>query len=56
MHGNLRSNQRAVPDEVARRVHERLGVARVVLRLPPRGRDEVLPALDRFAAVQARSR
>ena len=36
--------------------YERLGVKRVVLRLPPRGRDEVLPALDRFAALQARSR
>ena len=36
--------------------YERLGVARVVFRLPPRGRDEVLPALDRFAAIQARAR
>jgi probable F420-dependent oxidoreductase len=36
--------------------YERLGVTRVVFRLPPRGRDEVLPALDRFAAIQARSR
>ena len=36
--------------------YERLGVTRVVLRLPPRERDEVLPALDRFAAIQARSR
>ena len=36
--------------------YERLGVTRVVLRLPPRQRDEVLPALDRFAALQARSR
>jgi probable F420-dependent oxidoreductase len=36
--------------------YQRLGVSRVVLRLPPRSRDEVLPALDRFAALQARSR
>jgi probable F420-dependent oxidoreductase len=36
--------------------YERLGVKRCVLRLPPRGRDEVLPALDRFAALQACSR
>jgi probable F420-dependent oxidoreductase len=36
--------------------YQRLGVARCVFRLPPRGRDEVLPALDRFAAIQARSR
>lgn len=35
--------------------YERLGVARCVLRLPPRGRDEVLPALDRFAKLLARN-
>ena len=35
--------------------YERLGVARCVLRLPPRGRDEVLPALDRFAKLLAHS-
>lgn len=34
--------------------YQRLGVARCVLRLPPRGRDEVLPALDRFAEHMAR--
>jgi alkanesulfonate monooxygenase SsuD/methylene tetrahydromethanopterin reductase-like flavin-dependent oxidoreductase (luciferase family) len=33
-----------------------VGVSRVVLRLPPRGRDEVMPALDRFAALQDRNR
>jgi probable F420-dependent oxidoreductase len=46
----------AVGDDAEIAEYERLGVSRVVLRLPPRGRDEVLPALDRFAAVQARAR
>jgi probable F420-dependent oxidoreductase len=36
--------------------YQRLGVSRVVLRLPPRARDEVMPVLDRFAALQERSR
>ena len=36
--------------------YERLGVSRVVFRLPPRGREEVLPALDRFAAILTRAR
>jgi probable F420-dependent oxidoreductase len=36
--------------------YERLGVSRVVFRLPPKSRDEVLPALDRYAAIMARSR
>jgi probable F420-dependent oxidoreductase len=41
-------------DEIAE--YRRLGVARCVLRLPPRERDAVLPELDRFAALAARSR
>jgi probable F420-dependent oxidoreductase len=36
--------------------YQRLGVSRVVLRLPPRARDEVMPVLDKFAALQERSR
>jgi probable F420-dependent oxidoreductase len=36
--------------------YQRLGVARCVFRLPPHPRDEVLPALDRFAALMQRSR
>jgi hypothetical protein len=29
-----------------------LGVARVIFALPPRGRDDVLPLLDRYAAAR----
>ena len=36
--------------------YQRLGVSRVVLRLPPRTRDEVMPVLDRFAALKDRNR
>jgi probable F420-dependent oxidoreductase len=43
-------------DEAEIAEYQRLGVDRCVFRLPPRQRDEVLPALDRFVAVMERSR
>ncbi len=44
----------ALGDDAEIAEYQRLGVARCVLRLPPRQRDEVLPVLDRFAALVAR--
>ncbi len=46
----------ALGDEAEMAEYQRLGVDRCVFRLPPRGRDEVLPALDRFVGVMERSR
>ncbi len=46
----------ALGDEEEIELNQRLGVARTVFRLPPRPRDEALPALDRFTALIERSR
>ena len=43
-------------DESELALYQQLGVARVVFRLPPKGRDDVLPVLDRFAKVMERFR
>jgi hypothetical protein len=43
-------------DEAEIDLYQKLGVDRVVLRLPPRQRDEVLPVLDRYGPLIERAR
>jgi hypothetical protein len=43
-------------DEAEIELYQSLGVDRVVLRLPPRQRDEVLPVLDRYVKLLPRTR